>query len=346
MKIHFLCNDGSPIGVTTKTIFGEDGRAGVGGAELALLTLCDFFYRRGDEVVLYNDPRVPDGSLFEQRMISDFNPNEDRDVLIIFRSPNHLSYNAKGLKVWLSCDQMTVGDFREFARSVDKIVTISKFHTDFFKSTYGIENSIPIDLPIRVQDYKIATEKVPYRCIFTSIPDRGLMCLNAAWPMIVKEVPEASLVITSDWRLWVDWASDENIRHFKQAFQRQENVIYHGAINRKKLIEYQLGAQVHLYPCIYEELFCLSVAESQVAGVYPITSNYGALTSTNMAMKLVGNPEDPKWIELFVDRAVHTLKNQEKLLENQKHLRALATKRFSPETILRQWDEKVFSIND
>ena len=38
--IHVLANDGSPLGVTEKSIFGEDGRVGVGGAELALLTMC------------------------------------------------------------------------------------------------------------------------------------------------------------------------------------------------------------------------------------------------------------------------------------------------------------------
>ena len=40
MKIEILCRDGSPLGVTEKSINGDDGRLGVGGAELALLTLC------------------------------------------------------------------------------------------------------------------------------------------------------------------------------------------------------------------------------------------------------------------------------------------------------------------
>src|SRR3990167_4620552 len=192
MKIDLLCNDGSPLGVSVASIFGNDGRMGVGGAELALLTLCESFHRRGDEIVLYNNPKIPNGSPFEQRRIEEFDPNADRDALIIFRSPNPLSYDAKGLKVWLSCDQMTVGDFRDFSTHVDKIVTISKFHTDYFKSTYEISNSIHIDLPIRTWEYRkpnLYENKVPYRCIFTSIPDRGLIPLNAAWPLIAREIP-------------------------------------------------------------------------------------------------------------------------------------------------------------
>ena len=37
-----------------------------------------------------------DFSPFEQRPVNDFNPNEKRDVLITFRSPNAKSIVAKG----------------------------------------------------------------------------------------------------------------------------------------------------------------------------------------------------------------------------------------------------------
>lgn len=342
MKIDVLCNDGSPLGVTERTIYGEDGRVGVGGAELALLTMCRAWQFYGNTVTLYNDPREIGASSFEQRPIGDFDPSAQRDVLIIFRSPNARAYGANGLKVWWSCDQSTVGDFREFSGVVDKIVTISPRHSKFFRDYYGIENTIPIDLPVRTWEYDCDVPKIPKRCIFTSIPDRGLMELHAAWPRIVAEVPEASLVITSDWRLWTEYASEENIRQYRLAFARQPNVIYRAAISREELIRVQMEADLHLYPCVYDELFCISVAESQVAGAFPVTSDTGSLATTNMGRVLHGNPQDPKWQDTFVRNVVELLRDP-KLPEKQGWIRDVSAKRFSVEGIVKTWRREVFS---
>jgi len=180
MKIDVLCTDGSPLGVSYKTIWGDKWQIGVGGAELALLTLCEMWTQAGHIVTLYNDPRELNASPFEQRNTSDFIPNENRDILIVFRSPNQKAIVAKGLKIWLSCDQYTNGNFAKFAPTMDKIVCISKHHAEYFAKQYNIHNTTVIDLPVRVQDYaNFNIEKIPNRLIFTSIPERGLNKLYA-----------------------------------------------------------------------------------------------------------------------------------------------------------------------
>lgn len=341
--IHVLARDGSPLGVTERTMRGEDGRLGVGGAELSILTLCSAWQFYGWDVTFYNDPKEIGVSSFRQLPISDFNPNEDRDVLLIFRSPNPLASISKAkLKVWLSCDSYTVDDFRAFRQQVDKVVCISPYHTKYFKDMYGINDGISIDLPVRTWEYKQKIPKIDKRCIFTSIPDRGVMELHAAWARIVKEVPEASLVITSDWRLWADWCTEEQIRHFKLSYTHLPNVTYLGAVQRDRLVKIQQEAQVHLYPCIFEEMFCISVAESQVAGVVPITSDMGALPTTNMGQVIHGNAQDSYWQDIFVKNAVELLTDPQ-LAEKQKYVQECAKKRFSIENILNQWDEKAFS---
>jgi len=342
MKLDIICNDGSPLGVTLKSLYGEDGRIGVGGAENALLTMCEGWHKAGHEITLYNSPNVADGSPFPQRGIDDFRPEDERDYLIIFRSPNHRANGAKGKKIWWSTDQATVGDFKAFSYGMDKIVTISKFHSDHFKNIYGITNTVSIDLPVRTWEYKDEVQKVPKQCLFSSVPDRGLMPLHAAWARIVRDVPDANLVITSDWRLWSPHIDEGAVRQYRLAFAHQPNVTYLSAVNRKRLVEEQMKSAMHLYPGVYDELFCISVAESQVAGAFPITSNYGALGSTNMGMVISGNPTDPKWIEVFVAKAAELL-NDNKLIDRQKRIRNLAMKRFSLDKILEQWAEKVFN---
>lgn len=343
MRIHILTNDGSPLGVTEKTLRGEDGRLGVGGAELGLLTMCRAWQMYGNDVILYNDPKEGGASSFEQRTIAEFDPQENRDVVIIFRSPNekYAPESMKGLKVWWSCDSYTMGNFPEYAPKMDRIVTISPYHSKYFKDMYGIVNTTPIDLPVRTWEYENKVEKVSKRCIFTSIPDRGLMELLPAWARIVKEVPEASLVITSDWRLWVDWQTEEATRHFRLAYAMQPNVIYRGAVKRDELVQIQMEADVHLYPSIFEEMFCISVAESQVAGAFPITSQSGALPTTNMGISIHGNVYEPHWVDTFVQKSVELL-NDERLPQKQEWVKQVAKKRFSVENILSQWDSKVF----
>lgn len=340
-RIDVLARDGSPLGVTEKTLSGEDGRMGVGGAELAILTLCRAWQFYGNDVTFYNDPKEGGASSFRQLPIASFDPNEERDILIIFRSPNPLASISKGKKIWFSCDSYTIDDFRAFRSQVEKVVCISQHHANYFKQMYGIHDAIPIDLPVRTWEYQRPVQKIPKRCIFTSIPDRGVMELQSTWARIVAEIPEASLVITSDWRLWVDWASEEQIRNYRLGYARLPNVTYRGAVKRDELIKIQQEAEIHLYPCIFEEQFCISVAESQVAGVFPLTSDAGALATTNMGWKITGNPQNSDWQNVFVAKAVELLTDP-KLQQKQEWIREVSKNRFSIENVLRQWEERVF----
>ena len=338
LKIDVLCNDGSPLGVVSKDIYGENGRIGLGGAELALLTMCEAWHNCGHRVRLYNSPTISNGSSFGQYPIDTFLPQENRDILIIFRSPNHRIGNARGLKVWWSTDQYTVGDFRDFSTKVDRIITISEFHAKHFKSAYGIEKTTSIDLPVRLQDYEQEIEKVKNRMIFCSVPDRGLEILAQAYPRIKSEIPDVSLVITSDYRLW--GVPEPRNERFIQRFFGMEGVKFLGAVPRKEMVLEQMRAEIMPYSCTYDELFCYAVAECQVAGAYPITSSTGALETTNMGTQIEGDASNGRWIEAFTNEVIKTLKDP-LLWEKQQEVKQFALTRFSIDKILKEW-EKVF----
>lgn len=327
-KIHVLCNDGSPLRVTSKSIYGDDGRMGVGGAELALLTMCEGWHRRGYDITLYNNPDEGGASIFPQKTLNEFDPHENRDHLIIFRSPNERARFARGKKTWFSCDQMTVGDFKDFSYTVNSIVVISKFHAQYFKDMYGIDNVNIIDLPVRVEDYEgIESQPPSKKCIYTSIPDRGVMQLHAAWAQIVREVPDASLVLTSDWRLWNHEIDVSCVYPFQLAYAQQKNVAYVGAVPRRRLIQFQTQADLLLYPCTYDELFCIAVAEAQVAGAIPVTSQFGAVRTTNeFGYQIEGSPYEPAFVEKFVEKTVSLLRDPD-LQEKRLYMRKAATER-------------------
>lgn len=340
MKIDILARDGSPLGVTVDSIYGRDGRTGVGGAEQAILTLCEAWHKDKHKVTFYNDPKC-NGSSFSQKMVHEFDPLEDRDILIIFRSPNPLASYAKGKKVWFSTDQRTIGDFREFAKEVDKIVTISPFHAEFFEKMYGITGTVSIDLPVRGSDYdtlRRSTPKVSRQCLFSSVPDRGLPILAHLWPRIVDQVPDASLVITSGWSLWTGQSDAHLIQNYRALFGTAKNVNYVGAVPREQLVKYQLQSDIFLHPCIYDELFCIAASEAQWAGAWPITSNVGALRTTNMGTIINGNPNDLNWQEAFVEQAVKKL-TCDNLKTLQGNITYQARERFNLRRITKQWYE-------
>jgi glycosyltransferase involved in cell wall biosynthesis len=341
MKIDFLCSDGSPLGCTVKDLYGEGNRGvGLGGSEYAMLTLCEEWHKAGHEVILYNNPITPEGSPFEQRNLSSFNPLEFRDVLIIFRSPNTRAMGARGLKVWWSCDQQTIGDFAGFAGSVDKIVCISPRHAQFFAETYNIHNTTVIDIPVRMDDFdKVEVEKIKNRLIFTSVPGRGLDNLYHIYPHIVKAIPDVSLAITSDYRLWGVPASNE---WAIAQWAGMPNTLFFGALKRREYIEELLKSQITIYPCNYDELFCVSIAESQYAGSYPITSACGALPTTNMGTVLGYDANDRSNDKMYVNAVINLLSDPLAMLEMQASVHHLAKERFSPKRILEEWD-KVFT---
>lgn len=314
----------------------------MGGAELAILTLCEGWQARGYDVTFYNNPDEGGVSPFKQKTLGEFDPLEDRDFLVVFRSPNERIKDAKGKKIWFSTDQFTMGDFKKFSAEVEKIVTISPFHDKYFKDMYGIENTTVIDLPVRVNDYKQDVKKQSKKCIYTSVPDRGAMPLHAAWVLIHREVPDAHLVLTSDWRLWNPEIDESILTPYRLAYARHPNCSYVGAVHRDKLIQHQLEADLLLYPCMYDELFCITVAEAQVAGAIPITSKFGAVETTNeFGVQISGHPTDVRFVDEFVEAAVRRLQYPY-LREEQIEMQKKAKERFSLERILQQWEDKVF----
>ena len=345
MKIDIITNSerephGSFTGVTSKTIWGDNHRVGCGGAELAILTLAEEWTKAGNEVVLYNNPWEFGVSPFEQRNVNTFDPMEDRDILIIFRSPVIKPIPAKGLKVWLSTDQQTVGDFAEFSKSVDRIVCISPFHANYFASIYGITNTIVIDLPVRLDDFKDKNiSKVQNRFIFTSVPARGIKNFHRMWSKIKEKVRDASAVITSDYRLWGTGAGNEWARSMFMSCQDYE---FLGAVSRERYIEELLKAEIFLYPCEYEELFCISCAEAECAGAYPITSTVGALATTNIGYKILTDPHDVRGDAIYIGESVDILRHRDRLATTVADITEKAIEKFSPKTVLDEWNEKVF----
>jgi len=339
MKIDILCPHGSPLTVIPEDIYGR----GVGGAELALMSLAEQFAKFGHSVTIYNDPRIAgihQGVSYEP--LRAWNHADERDVAILFRAPHYTFGAARGKRIFWSCDQYTVGNYAtDVFPYVDKVVTISDFHAEYFKSQYQLPSHMleTIGLGVRAQDYNGQWPlRVPHRAIFCSVPGRGLEVLAAMWPKIVQLVPDASLTITSDYRLWGN--GNPGNHEYRLMFAGLPNVDFRGKVSRAELTQLQRQAELQLYPCTYDELFCISTAECQAAGVVPITSTLGALPTTNIyGIKVPGAPATEEFQQEFVHKVFLLWVHPSDLLLTARELclKSLQTD-FNWEAIALQWE--------
>ena len=339
LKIDLLCNDGSPIGVIPPMIEGQ----GVGGAEFSMMTLMKVLASRGHIPRVYNNPTSPgkyDG--VEYKGLTTFNPREPRDVLIIYRSPNARAVPmlASLRKIWWSTDQFTVGNFTDLSNKVDFCVTISPYHTNYHITNWNIDPKkiAHIDLGVRSEDYDQEVAKIPGRMIYCSVPDRGLNILQAAWPYIIRDAPEATLSITSDYRLWGGPAPGNT--QYRLAWAGMEGVTFFGRVTRAELVKLQLEAEIHAYPCTYEELFCISVAECQVAGALPVTTHAGSLRTTNeFGIFIAGNPTQPNFVKEYAGRVAALVTSERTFMESRrKSMMVAARNRFDWQAVAEKWE--------
>lgn len=344
-RIDILTVTGSPRGVTTETLY----KRGVGGAELALLSWAEIMSIRGHEIHIYNDPIPNQLDIHYQshpglqfHPFHSFDSLQKRDALITFRGPTDITnFGLVDKKIGWSCDQFTVGDYINWYQQMDEIILISEFHKADHIRRYGDivnQKGHVLDLGVRTWEYDNSVEKIPYQFIFCSVPDRGLNEIAYLWPQIKTKYPEATLIITSDYTLW---GSPEPLNlQYRMKFVGMEGVKFVGNVSRSELVKYQLESEVQLYPCNYDENFCIATAECQVAGCYCITTNKGALETTNFLGKKVETNDFEGMLRLVDDYFVYPTETRHLLsrLINQK-----ATERFAWENIANEW-EKILNV--
>jgi len=155
-----------------------------------------------------------------------------------------------------------------------------KYRTIFDMPTHNaliIKNGIP---EIKVSDFKY-NQGDPIKMIYHSTPWRGLNVLLGAMqkiknPLITLDVYSSTAIYGSQFEDQMKGTYDDL---FEQARQLP-NVNYIGYKPNEYLTENMHTYHIFPYPSIWEETFCISAVEAMAAGLYCITTNYGALYET------------------------------------------------------------------
>lgn len=324
-------------------------KTGLGGSETAIVHLAQEWKKRGYEVTVYGNCGAREGEYDGVAYLNyyRFNRRDVFNTLVIWRAPWELDFKFEAKNVWL--DLHDVPEAPEFTK--ERLANVSKI---FVKSYYH-RNLLP-DVPddkfvIITNGVDIKHEKLDHdkhnnhKLVYASSYDRGLeLMLKWGWPIIKKEVPDATLDIYYGWNLF-DTIHKGNAAQmaWKEKvveLMGQKGVKEHGRVGHYELLDIKARSAIHYYATNFEEIDCISVRESALVGCIPFTTDYAALEGRGYCVTTEGDPNEQETQEAVAYKIVEHLKDPDLLKDIRIKFKALA-KEESWENVANKWLENL-----
>ena len=136
------------------------------------------------------------------------------------------------------------------------------------------------------------------------------------------------------------------------------NVIYSPAVDQAELIEHLQDAAFFIHPNIWEETFCVSLAEAMSCGCYPIITDIGAIPEVSNELATIvpiegnrtskGYEVTDNFIHNFVNAckaAIHFFDNERDYYDQvSQTVSQYATKTYDWKIISKQWENTMNSL--
>lgn len=205
-------------------------------------------------------------------------------VDIVRTSDEAYRSNKKYKIIWAhdNCDQYVHRNLPDIIDHVDVIVCPSLWAKDqFVKFNRAPENKI-IVAPNGVDaSFSPPNKGKSKTAIFFSAPHKGIVPLPKIWKNIINYHPDAHLKVFSSMDLYGNCKNYDREDDFMldaiEELKSLPNVLYSPCIDRQDLVNHVKDAAFFIHPNVWEETFCVSMAEAMACGCYPIVSDIGAL---------------------------------------------------------------------
>ncbi len=191
--------------------------------------------------------------------------------------PEELKKSNKPYKVlWAhhAYDQPAFLNFNH--ETVNHIVTPSHWAKEQLIKFHKVPKNKITVISNGVSDIFTYSENKTKTFIHTSIPYKGLELMPAIIQKIHQRHPDAKFKIFSSMSLYGP-LNDPYIELYED-LKKLPNVEYSAAVDQEELVTAYQDAAFFIHPNIWEETFCVSMAEAMKSGAYPIITNIGALS--------------------------------------------------------------------
>lgn len=158
---------------------------------------------------------------------------------------------------------------------VDHIVSPSQWNKDQFIKYLNVPEYKISVISNGVADIFTHSTQKTKTMIFTSIPYKGLEVLAKIIPLIHQVHPDTKFKIFSSMSLY--GPSNDQFIELYEHLKTLKNVEYSPVIDRDELVKHYQESAFFIHPNIWEETFCVSMAEAMRCGAYPIITDIGAL---------------------------------------------------------------------
>lgn len=185
-----------------------------------------------------------------------------------------------------------------------QIFTLTEWHKEYFAQAFPTLQSYTSSMHYGIS-YPRPLPSLPAtitlsRFIYSSFPNRGLLPLLQMWPRIRGLIPDATLDVFVDLQhKWTRETYPDMMREIDVCLAQLQNtgIQVHGWVSKSELYSYWNRAHVWLYPCIFQETFCLTALEAAISGTLAIASNLGALRDTisDRGILIDGDPMTKTW---------------------------------------------------
>ena len=149
------------------------------------------------------------------------------------------------------------------------------------------------------------------------------------WPKIVKRYPDSTLHIYCNLEQeWVNQVSPDMMKEIKVLLRiNKTGVTVHGWVSKSELAKAWTTAEYWLYPCIFEETFCLTALEAAISKTHVITNGLAALSETaKYGHTVPGNPLTPEWQSDCLTILFEIMKNGNNLVSSKPNNNLVSSK--------------------
>ena len=191
--------------------------------------------------------------------------------------PEELKKSNKPYKVlWAhhAYDQPAFLNFNH--ETVTHIVTPSHWAKEQLIKFHNVPKDKITVISNGVNDIFTYSENKTKTFIHTSIPYKGLELMPAIIQRIQQKHPDARFKIFSSMSLYGP-LNDPYLELYED-LKKLPNVEYSAAVDQEELVSAYQESAFFIHPNIWEETFCVSMAEAMKSGAYPIVTSICALS--------------------------------------------------------------------
>jgi glycosyltransferase involved in cell wall biosynthesis len=177
------------------------------------------------------------------------------------------------------CELQDVEIVTKWSKHIDGCVCQTQWHADEYIKKYPELNGKihTINNGIITSGFSDKNVKQPNKFIYSSRTERGLVIVLALWPQILKQIPDAQLVI-STYTKFPGNPEEERVKCIID--QYPDNIKHLGQLNTAQLYKEMSSAEYWLYPSIYPETSCITALEMLMSEVICLYYPFAGLPYT------------------------------------------------------------------